>query len=183
MIEAKIRWGVHRGTGYDECRLRIDRKTVSRCNGGGYDMVGTVWGDWLAKRFAAELRQIKTPMYGLTWHDPNFNADSTVLPGGQSLLRYQAAAAASSHTITDRHTVPHIDGATGYNCVQSIALAIGVRIVRTEMKGDSADYDVYLPGEYPRHLAHEFVSVLKYRLTDQERGLALQVLREQLHDL
>jgi hypothetical protein len=54
-----IRWGTSRGQdtyGYTTCSLRNQRgKRVAACNGGGYDMRGTVLGNWIARTFANEL--------------------------------------------------------------------------------------------------------------------------------
>lgn len=75
--------------GYNICRLD-DRTTGKRykCNGGGYDMVGTVFGEWLQDVYQAELLKIadrahniytkesgfkspddktKSRLYGMTW--------------------------------------------------------------------------------------------------------------------
>lgn len=58
-----ITWGVSRGRdsyGYTTCTLRNERGVkVAGCNGGGYDMTGTVIGNWLAYTFPNELRKLK----------------------------------------------------------------------------------------------------------------------------
>ena len=58
-----IRWGTSRGQdsyGYTTCSLRNHRgERVAACNGGGYDMRGTVLGNWLAATFAKELCALK----------------------------------------------------------------------------------------------------------------------------
>jgi hypothetical protein len=58
-----IRWGTSKGRdtyGYTTCSLRNQRgKRVAACNGGGYDMRGTVIGNWLAATFPNELRALK----------------------------------------------------------------------------------------------------------------------------
>src|SRR5688572_29197131 len=58
-----IKWGTSRGRdtyGYTTCVLRNQRgEKVAGCNGGGYDMRGTVIGNWLAATFPNELRAIK----------------------------------------------------------------------------------------------------------------------------
>lgn len=54
-----IRWGVSRGRdsyGYTTCSLRNGQGVkIAGCNGGGYDMRGTVIGHWIASTFKAEL--------------------------------------------------------------------------------------------------------------------------------
>lgn len=99
-------------------------------------------------------------LYGLTFHDPNYDpskavigtdcADRTLGDGAEGktisqaeqdgesfgLERYQAIYKASSKYPTDRHTVPSIDGACGFESVRKIAEAIGlqVRMVDTRSK-------------------------------------------------
>ena len=82
----KIRWGTSRGRdtyGYTTCSLFETQggwanKKIASCNGGGYDMKGTVLGDWIAKRFPSRLRELKEEFYGLSFHDPNFNVNEVV---------------------------------------------------------------------------------------------------------
>lgn len=58
-----IRWGTSRGRdsyGYTTCSLRNHRgQRVAACNGGGYDMRGTVVGNWIAATFPKELCALK----------------------------------------------------------------------------------------------------------------------------
>lgn len=56
-----IRWGTSRGRetyGYTTCSLSVDGRRVAGCNGGGYDMRGTVVGLWAASAFADRLRAL-----------------------------------------------------------------------------------------------------------------------------
>jgi hypothetical protein len=58
-----IRWGTSKGRdtyGYTTCSLRNQRgEKVAACNGGGYDMRGTVIGNWIAATFPKELCSLK----------------------------------------------------------------------------------------------------------------------------
>lgn len=99
-----IRWGTSRGRdtyGYTTCSLRnSDGKRIAACNGGGYDMRGTVVGHWLAYTFRNELLALKPRqmpeqshydyttkagiddgryLYGLTFHDPNYDAGKAIV--------------------------------------------------------------------------------------------------------
>lgn len=140
-VTAKIFYDTHSPTGYPQCNLRVDGKIVARCNGGGYDMVGTVWGMWIAKTFPVQLRKLTKKFYGLSFHNPNFDASKAVVgdtgktvgereQSGDSLglERYQAIHSASSPLPTEQHTVPHMDGACGRGCMESIFEAIGGKI-------------------------------------------------------
>lgn len=59
-IVLQFRWTVSRGRdtyGYNICTLYADGTRVARCNGGGYDMKGTVLGNFIAANFAERLRR------------------------------------------------------------------------------------------------------------------------------
>lgn len=102
-----IRWGTSRGRdsyGYTTCSLRNSGgQRVAACNGGGFDMRGTVVGNWLARTFRDELLALKPrqmpeqshydyntckrvddgrSFYGLTFHDPNFDPSKAVVGEG-----------------------------------------------------------------------------------------------------
>jgi hypothetical protein len=57
-----VTWSISRGRdtyGYNICRLdsRQSGKRY-RCSGGGYDMIGTVFGDWLESEYQSELVEL-----------------------------------------------------------------------------------------------------------------------------
>lgn len=138
----RFKWTVSRGRdtyGYNICSLYVDGTKVSACNGGGYDMKGTSFGNWLAAAFAENLRKLTEPFYGLTFHDPTFDPGKADVEGetveqrekeGKSigLERYQAFYGASAKLPSERHHVPLIDGACGFSQVQKIAKAIGFAV-------------------------------------------------------
>lgn len=80
-----ISWGISRGRdtyGYNICRA-VSRQTgkTYRTTGGGYDMVGTVIGDWFAAEYTNELSAlvhanldgfVKYGASGSTLHNPAF---------------------------------------------------------------------------------------------------------------
>jgi hypothetical protein len=58
----EIKWTVSRARdthGYNICTLYVDGRKAAACNGGGYDMKGTVLGNWLASAFADRLLKLK----------------------------------------------------------------------------------------------------------------------------
>jgi hypothetical protein len=151
-LYAKFKWTVSRGRdtyGYNICTLYIDGKRVARCNGGGYDMQGTCLGSWLACHAKDRLLKLKQEFYGLTFQDPDFDPGKAVVGEGcddrtfdergkgktveqaeqdgdsVGLERYQAVYRASSKLPSERHTIPHIDGACGFSCVERIGNAVG----------------------------------------------------------
>jgi hypothetical protein len=58
----EVRWGTSRGRdsyGYTTCTLYADGRKMAGCNGGGYDMRGTVLGAWVAVAFREELLKLR----------------------------------------------------------------------------------------------------------------------------
>lgn len=133
-----IRWGTSRGRdtyGYTTCSLRNDRgDRVASCSGGGYDLRGTVIGEWIAKTFAKELLSLTADdmpidrgerlLYGLRFYDPEH-------------MRYDAG----SHLPTDKHRVISIDGACGEDSMRRILRAIGLSLRKV---ADTSKLDVYV---------------------------------------
>ncbi len=116
----ELKWSVSRGRdtyGYNICTL-IDCATGSRyrCNGGGYDMVGTVFGDWLQQAHQDRLRKISDRAHY------------------QRSQRYESSArcdAANSlygmtHYSDDGRIV--LDGACGIESMLKIAEAAGIKV-------------------------------------------------------
>ncbi len=57
----EIRWTTSRGRdtyGYNVVTLYVDGEKAARCNGGGYDMEGTVIGTFIARAFADRLNAL-----------------------------------------------------------------------------------------------------------------------------
>lgn len=108
LTHLSLSWSVSKGRdteGYNICRLD-DGNTGKRykCMGGGYDMIGTVFGDWLKDVYQAELqanRAVVTGMYGARSRE-----DGSV----------------------------SLDGACGLECMLDIAKAIGLEVEREYVK-------------------------------------------------
>lgn len=234
----EIKWGTSRGRdtyGYTTCGLYERGKKLAACNGGGYDMRGTVFGIWLAAAYRDKLLLLKPAdmpehshwepdysaficracivdrvskdlgpvtarsekplhsdgfewpkcpecgaemdrdghagqrvddgryLYGLTFHDPNYDPSKAVIgqdcqdrtlgtgaegktvaeseAAGESLglERYQAFYKAASKFPTERHTVPSIDGACGFESVRKIAEAIGLDVRMLDVRSKKLD--------------------------------------------
>ena len=66
-----IKWGTSRGAytyGYTTCSLRAQRgNRRAYCNGGGYDMRGTVFGTWLADEYQQRIAALSAKdFYGIS---------------------------------------------------------------------------------------------------------------------
>ena len=61
----EFRWSISRGRdtyGYNICSLWVDGYKVAACNGGGYDMEGTVFAIWIESNFQKRLNKLEIPM-------------------------------------------------------------------------------------------------------------------------
>jgi outer membrane lipoprotein SlyB len=58
VMVGQIKWTESRGyntAGWNICTLYIDGKRAASTKGGGYDMTGAVWGNWLNARVGTEI--------------------------------------------------------------------------------------------------------------------------------
>lgn len=101
-----VSWAISRGRdtfGYGICRLDDTLTDVRyRCMGGGYDMVGTVVGQWLEDLFQPQLQLL----------------DLSDAEGWSSRRHYGA--------IPGKDGYVHLDGGCGLESMRSLAEAIGV---------------------------------------------------------
>jgi hypothetical protein len=108
LTHLSLSWSVSRGRdteGYNICRLD-DGNTGKRykCMGGGYDMTGTVFGNWLQDVYQAELQAAGSAVTGL--YGARINSEGKV----------------------------SLDGACGLECMLEIAKAIGLEVEREYIK-------------------------------------------------
>lgn len=158
----RFRWGTSRGRdtyGYAICTLFVNGDKRASCNGGGYDMKGTSLGIWIAETFPDRLNKlIDKEYYGLTFHDPNYDPGKAKIgnetvedreAAGKSLglERYQAFYSASSKLPTERHTVPSLDGACGFECMVRVLEAIGGKLEYIDQTNKESFYTVTMPDE------------------------------------
>lgn len=116
-----LSWSTSRGQdtyGYNICRLD-DRNNGKRfkCMGGGYDMVGTVFAQWLTETYQADLLALKDRA--------NYIFPAEGAP--RSADRANSLYGMSYHEKGDR---VHLDGACGLECMIRIAEAIGLEVER-----------------------------------------------------
>lgn len=160
-----FKWTVSKGKdtyGYNICSLWVNNKKLTSCNGGGYDMKGTVLGNWIAHRFKDEIVKLEIPWsvrngkeiqeyYGLSFHNPNYDPGKAIIDGqtvaerektGKSigLERYQAFHKASSKIPTEKHTVPILNGACGMSSMEHVLEALGYELRYIEENGNQSIY-------------------------------------------
>lgn len=122
-----LSWSVSRGRdtyGYNICRLD-DTKVGHRfrCMGGGYDMTGTVFGEWLAEYHQDKLRELSAdavPYVGTHKKHPTLYG-----------LFFRADGSA------------YCDGACGMSSMRTIAEAIGLTVrYASNKKGHTIGFHV-----------------------------------------
>lgn len=118
-----LSWSVSKGRdtyGYNICRLD-DRNNGKRfrCMGGGYDMIGTVFGQWLQENYQEKLQAIKACAHYIT--DENGTVSN---PRSDSLygVRWK-----TDNTVS-------LDGACGIESMIRIAETIGLEVERDYIK-------------------------------------------------
>jgi hypothetical protein len=116
-----LSWSVSRGRdtyGYNICRLD-DTSTGDRfkCMGGGYDMLGTVFAQWIEANYQPELLALKDRASYV------FPLEGAPRPANHDNCFYGM----SYHEKGERVS---LDGACGLDCMIRIAEAIGLEVER-----------------------------------------------------
>lgn len=116
-----LSWSVSRGRdtyGYNICRLD-DTSTGERfkCMGGGYDMVGSVFAQWLEACYQADLVALKDRA------NYTSTAAGEFIPANREDSLYGMAYLENDNRIS-------LDGACGLECMIRIAEAIGLEVER-----------------------------------------------------
>jgi hypothetical protein len=112
-----FKWTVSRGRdtyGYNICSLWVDGRKVASCGGGGYDMKGTCFGDYIEANYQDRLQKLNAN-YGSGDNTKGFYG-LVILKEGKRLNRYKKGA-----TI-------RLDGACGFDNIRRIAEKIGLKL-------------------------------------------------------
>lgn len=152
--ELRIKWGVSRGRdtyGYTTAALSERGEVKARCNGGGYDMRGTVFAEWLQNAYQDRLvklgaRKFKRTVWNgkvgddgpdkAAWSHPDVDKKGTLYgavyyPKGD--VRHDG-----KKWVGDPKPRVTLDGGCGFSSIQWIAEAIGLT-VRTIDAGSKLD--------------------------------------------
>jgi hypothetical protein len=122
----KISWSTSKGRetyGYNICRLDdfLTGKRYKTC-GGGYDMTGTVFADWLQDNFQAELIALKDRAYYV------YDRHSLNTPA-----RPDSFYGMYDDTQSKKGNIT-LDGGCGLESIIEIAKAIGLQVQREYIK-------------------------------------------------
>jgi len=132
-----LSWSVSRGRdtyGYNICRL--DSRNSGRryrCSGGGYDMVGTVLGDFLECEYQDQLRALVS---ALPLEDCGYSVK------GYRRVKEDMNPSFYGLTVKPDGSVS-LDGACGFDSMRRIARALGLNLeTETNKKGHAVAYYV-----------------------------------------
>lgn len=109
-----INWGTSRGRytyGYTTATMYENGRRVASVNGGGYDMRGAVFAEWLNKT------------YGSRYFDLDLE------PADKDGRIHSRKFYGLSHYVSDKgKPVRYIDGACGFDTVRRLCEAIGINV-------------------------------------------------------
>lgn len=111
--------------GYNICTLLVDGERVSQCNGGGYDMQGTVLGEWLQNAFQHTLLKFMNDN-GIN-EKPPCNTYST---DKGEIRRYELNGFYGMWLRVNPNGGAQVilDGGCGFSSMEKIAKAIGITL-------------------------------------------------------
>lgn len=131
-----VSWSISRGRdtyGYNICRLD-DANTDKRyrCHGGGYDMIGTVLGEWAQDTLQDRLLKLQDRAYSRV----DLDTMERTYNEGEHLY---------GMTVLVENGVPRVslDGACGQSSIERVLSAAGVTLRRTwNRKGNTTGWIV-----------------------------------------
>ena len=112
-----FKWTVSRGRdtyGYNICSLWINGQKVASCNGGGYDMQGTCFGDYIEKNYQERLQKLNAN-YGSNDKRKGFYG-LVISKNHKRINKYKSGA------------IIQLDGACGFDSMRQIAEKIGLKL-------------------------------------------------------
>lgn len=120
-----FKWTVSRGQdtyGYNICSLYVDGVKVASCNGGGYDMQGTVFAEYLNQNYSEQLER-------LAWNELKEAIDT------QESRYYNHAGGGFYGLIVSKYKGENTyscnalcDGGCGMSSMRQIAEAMGLKL-------------------------------------------------------
>lgn len=135
-----IKWTTSRARdtyGYTVCTLYLNRysgteEKAARCNGGGYDLAGTVFGSFLRTWFKDDFKKLSSSTgSGDPWNHKN---------AYYGLYFYDVKRRKYRKNWRPGYTV-YVDGGTGFSCMEHLLNAVGVTLT---YKRISSREDLYI---------------------------------------
>jgi hypothetical protein len=117
--------------GYNICTLLVNGDRKGRCKGGGYDMKGTSFANWLQSEFQDQLQTLfKDDIQGLK--RATLLDVSTYTEDNGEIVKYCSGKGYYGTTVyynpKARETKVSLDGACGFSSIERIANAIGIEL-------------------------------------------------------
>lgn len=139
--ELTVTWTTSRGRdtyGYNIVTLRERGDVVARCNGGGYDMRGTVFADWLEKLYQAELVKAGRQLKRVVYNKKAKGEDKYTYPDSDNRKKLYGGKFYPKGDERRAEPFVSLDGGCGMSSIERIAGAIGlsVRVINTGSKSD-----------------------------------------------
>ena len=132
MKKLKFKWTVSRGNdtyGYNICSLWVNDRKVSSCNGGGYDMKGTVLGYWMITEFTDKLKKLRA----------NYGSGDNM--GGFYGLSFYNEKRSKQQNTWSKDCSIYLDGACGFSSMETILFKIGYRL---QFIDKEQNYTIYI---------------------------------------
>lgn len=135
-----FKWTVSRGRdtyGYNICTLLVNGEKAGRCNGGGYDMKGTSFGQWLSGYYQDQLQErFKNEIGAVT------EADYSDYSGYcyKSIDGFYGARISGKKG--DKLKI-ELDGGCGFDSMKRIAEAIGITLQWNPESNKYKNHDYY----------------------------------------
>lgn len=138
-----FKWTVSRGRdtyGYNICTLLVDGVKVCKCMGGGYDMQGTAFGEWLQNEYQSELIKLNNDN-GINELKP-VNTYETI-KGIERKYTLPGFYGMSLYVKPDNSVNVHLDGGCGFESMKTIAEAIGIILKRNPESNKYKNHTYY----------------------------------------
>lgn len=130
-----FKWTVSKGHdtyGYNICSLYVDGSKVASCNGGGYDMEGTVLAQYLVREFQERLMTIADRARVQCIQHENMEWSRITEEGGLYGMTYLKPKSLKPHVT--------INGACGSDSVLKIAKEAGITLNSTKIGRNAFGY-------------------------------------------
>ena len=112
--------------GYNICSLYVNGRKAYSCNGGGYDMKGTVFANYIQNNYQEQLLKLHSAEYYGMWFYKNNGS------GVERVDSYEES----------NKTGAYLDGGCGFDSMKKILVACGghMEFIHSDKHGDEVIY-------------------------------------------
>lgn len=125
--------------GYNICTLWVDDTKVGTCTGGGYDMKGTSFSQWLETKYQDRLLALfKSDIESIN------DSDYIQYKNEKKVLRKECNSFYGAIIVREKDTFKIVlDGACGFSSMDNIARAIGINLKWNARSNSLKNNDLY----------------------------------------